>query len=278
MNNKTTQFAGSIPEQYDTHLGPLLFEFSGKDLAMRLAGRVPPNGTLLEIACGTGISTEFLRQALPDSVSIVATDLSEAMLAVAQHKRGGLPNVTYMVADVTDLPFADNSFDAVACQFGIMFFPDKLRGLREIRRVMKPGAVLVFNVWDSVEHNQIITTVQKAIEEFFEKPSNFFETPFGFFDVAHIEELMERAGFEEVQSFIVSATIERPDALSIAKGFVEGSPLMLEIREQTQADSDEVTKTVAQAIESAYGAEPKVSLQEIVFTAVKAADIEELIK
>lgn len=272
MENNNTSFVESIPEQYDTHLGPLLFEFSGRDLAMRLANRLPVNGTVLEIACGTGILTEFLRQGLPDSVSIVATDLSEAMLRVARRKRGDLPNVTYAVADVTDLSFADNTFDAVACQFGIMFFPDKLRGLREIHRVMEPGAALVFNVWDSVEHNQIIATVQKAIEEFFERPSSFLEIPFGFFDVAHIEGLMKRAGFEEIQSFVVSATVERPDALSIARGFVEGSPLMLEIREQTQADSDAVTKTVAEAIESAYGAQPKVSLQEIVFTAIKAAE------
>lgn len=271
MENNDTLFVESIPEQYDTHLGPLLFEFSGRDLAKRLADRLPANGKVLEIACGTGISTEFLRQALPDSVSIVATDLSEAMLSVARRKRGKLANVTYAVADVTDLSFADNTFDAAACQFGIMFFPDKLRGLCEIHRVMKPGAALVFNVWDSVEHNQIIATVQKAIEGFFKEPSSFLEIPFGFFDVAHIEGLMKRAGFEEVQPFVVSATVERPDALSIARGFIEGSPLMLEIRERPQADSEAVAKTVAEAIESAYGVHPKISLREIVFTAVKAA-------
>ncbi len=123
MSESHTDFSGSIPTVYDTCLGPLLFEFPAADIANRVAG-VVDRGRVLEIACGTGISTQFLRQELAPEVEIVATDLNIGMLEYAQEHRGALPGVRYELADALALPYEDRSFEGVVCQFGIMFFPD----------------------------------------------------------------------------------------------------------------------------------------------------------
>jgi ubiquinone/menaquinone biosynthesis C-methylase UbiE len=154
MTGAHSEFVGSIPEIYDEHLGPLLFEHYAADLAARVT--VPVGSRVLELACGTGIATDRLRAALPDEVAIVATDLNEAMLDLARNKRGNLANVQYQVVDALDLPFEDGSFDAVVCQFGVMFFPDKAACAREAARALKPGGAYTFNVWDSLDRNPAI--------------------------------------------------------------------------------------------------------------------------
>ena len=168
MNTSHIEFVGSIPEAYDTHLGPLLFQHYGADLARRLD--VPAGGRVLETACGTGISTEHLRGTLPDSVEIVATDLNDAMLDYARAKRSDLANVSFRQADALDLPFEDASFDAVACQFGLMFFPDKAAGMAEALRVLKSGGMLGFNVWDSLDANEIARVAHETIGTFLAQP------------------------------------------------------------------------------------------------------------
>src|SRR5688500_16765869 len=147
----TPAFAGSIPEGYDRYLRPLLFE----PYALDLAGRVPitPGMKVLELACGTGIVTRALLGVLPGDATIVATDVSGHMLGVAQQKISPDPRLAWQPADATTLPFDTGSFHAVICQFGLMFFPDKLRALREARRVLRPAGTLIFNVWDSLERN-----------------------------------------------------------------------------------------------------------------------------
>lgn len=271
MSDKHAQFVGSIPERYDTCLGPFLFEFSAKDLAERVKEQVAKSSEVLEVACGTGISTEYLRHSLPADVTIMATDLNEAMLELAREKRGTLQGVTYRTADALALPFEDGRFDAVVCQFGIMFFPDKLEGLTQMARVTKPSGFLAFNVWDSTERNQVVAVVQGIVASFFETdPPTFLDTPFGFYDVDYIKKLMGIAGFTELRSHIVSTTIEDLSAHHIAQGLVEGNPTISEIRERASVDAEEIIKAAANAIEEAFGyGKPKIPLQEIVFTGIK---------
>ncbi|MCZ6557051.1 MAG: class I SAM-dependent methyltransferase [SAR324 cluster bacterium] len=137
MTDSHAQFLDSIPENYDAHLGLLLFHFYGSDLARRVG--VTVGGRVLELACGTGIFTQYLRGTLAVEVEIVATDLNEPMLDFARDKRGELENVSFEQADTLSLPFADGAVDAVVCQFGVMFFPDKEAGMREAARVLKSG-------------------------------------------------------------------------------------------------------------------------------------------
>ena len=157
----TAGFAGSIPENYHKLLGPLLFEITGEDTARRICAPLLASARILEIACGTGISTKHIAAAMPPGSELIATDLSADMLSMAQKANGTLPGVRYQEANALDLPFEDDSFDAVVCQFGIMFFPDKTKGMLEIARVLKPEGTALVSVWDSVKAN---TPVEVAID------------------------------------------------------------------------------------------------------------------
>src|SRR3954447_14270436 len=152
------QFAGSIPETYDRYLGPLLFEPYARDLAARLATLAPAR--LLETAAGTGVATRALARALPAGAAILATDLNRPMLDLAA-ARMETAEVTWQQADALALPFDDGAFDAVACQFGAMFFPDRAAAYREARRVLRPGGRLVLSVWDRIGHNELAHVVEE---------------------------------------------------------------------------------------------------------------------
>lgn len=265
------QFVGSIPEAYDRHLGPLLFEFSGADMAARVAKVHPRSGRLLEVACGTGISTEHLWRALGPEVDIVATDLNDSMLDHAREKRGNLKGISFRQADAQSLPFDDASFDTVVCQFGIMFFSDKEKAVAEIGRVLRPGGTLVFTVWDSLEKNLVADISQKTIASFFKTdPPDFLTVPFGFYEIEPIQILINGAGFSVRDVQTVADTIECPEALSIARGFVEGNPGILQIRERGEADPEVIIQEIARVILEVYGPEPvRIPLQEITFVADK---------
>src|SRR4051794_8129463 len=160
MRDTDKQFAGSIPETYDRSLGPLLLEPYARDLAARLAALAPAR--VLETAAGTGVATRALARALPASTTIVATDLSRPMLDLAA-ARMETAEVTWQQADALALPFGDDAFDAVACQFGAMFFPDKAAAYGEVRRVLRRGGRLVLSVWDRIECNELSHVVDGAV-------------------------------------------------------------------------------------------------------------------
>lgn len=263
------QFVGSIPAIYDEHLGPLLFHFSAADLARRVCMALPEARRVLEIACGTGISTQYLSDSLDAETEIVATDLNDAMLAYARENRGGLSNVTFQQADAQQLPFEDESFDAAINQFGIMFIPDKPLAMAEMARVVRPGGLVAFNVWDSLEENRVAGIAHETIASFFsDDPPDFLTVPFGSYQVDPICRLIEGAGFRQPDVQIVSARIERPDARSVARGFVEGNPGILQIQERATANPDDIITAVAEALEAAFGPAPlQIPLQEIVFLA-----------
>jgi ubiquinone/menaquinone biosynthesis C-methylase UbiE len=174
-------FTGCIPELYDAYLVPLLFEPYAADLAARLASR--PLGRVLEIAAGTGVATRAMATALPEAVAIAATDLNQAMLDRAA-ARGTSRPVEWRQADAMALPFADGTFDAVVCQFGVMFFPEKGRAYAEVRRVLRSGGLFVFNVWDRIQENEFADIVTTALAALFpDDPPRFLaRTPHGYHD------------------------------------------------------------------------------------------------
>src|SRR5437763_2941191 len=157
-------FAGSIPQIYEQYLVPLIFEPYAADLARRLASRKVTG--ILEIAAGTGVVTRALAAALPANVAIIATDLNQAMLDQAAKVAISRP-VEWRQADAMQLPFDDAAFDAVVCQFGAMFFPDKRKAYGEARRVLAPGGLFIFNVWDRIEENHFADAVTTAMASLF---------------------------------------------------------------------------------------------------------------
>ena len=267
MSKSHASFSGSIPAVYDTCLGPLLFEFSAADMAERVSGAID-RGRILEIACGTGIGTLFLHEALAPEVEIVATDLNPGMLEYAQEHRGALPRVRYELADALGLPYEDETFDGVVCQFGIMFFPDIAKGLSEMRRVLRPGGFLACNVWDSLEVNRVAGIAHETIARYFDsEPPSFLKVPFGSCPADSTLALFHAQGFRGMQGHVVDAVVECSSSAEVARGFVEGNPGILEIRERATATPEVIIQALAEELERNFGPAPlRVPLRELVFT------------
>ncbi len=269
MPQNDAVFVGSMPLFYDRHMGNLLFQPYADDIAARLSSMT--QGRLLETAAGTGIVTATLRAALPQSVEIVATDLNQPMLDYAATKPG-VARVKFQQADAQALPFADASFDALVCQFGIMFFPDKARALREAHRVLKPGGRLIFNVWDGRASMPMFDVALAALERRYPShPSWFMErTPMGYRDEAVIRADMAAGGFADCTIATLVRSGHAQNASSPALGFCQGSPLRNEIEALEPSGLVAATEAVAAALAERFGAgafQPK--LQALVIEARK---------
>jgi SAM-dependent methyltransferase len=246
-------FAGSIPRVYEEYLVPMIFESYAVDLVHRVASRHPAR--VLEIAAGTGVVTRRLASVLPQDVAIVATDLNQPMLDLASQAGTERP-VEWRQADALQLPFDDAAFDAVVCQFGVMFFPDKPKAFAQARRVLKPGGVFIFNVWDRIEENEFAHTISIAFESLFPKdPPRFMaRTPHGYYDFATIAEDLKAAGFDSPAHIdTVAARSQAPSARVPAIAFCQGTPLRNEIEARGKSLA-EATDVAAAAIAQQFGA------------------------
>ena len=267
MTDANAAFAGSIPQRYDEYLGPLLFEPYAADLASRL--RFDAGDALLELACGTGIVTQHLVAGLPRGASLTATDLNEAMLAIAQNKIDHMEPVTWEAADACALPFGDDWFDAVVCQFGLMFFPDKPLALREAHRVLHPGGSLLFNVWDSLAANPLGRIAHEVIARFFTSdPPGFYNVPFGMSDVGAIKTMLHDAGFALVESETKAIMARSISAHHAATGLVTGSPVAHAIYERATASPEAIIAAVSTALAAEGGEAPlTLPMRAHIFTA-----------
>ena len=225
---------------------------------------------LLEVACGTGVSTEALRGALGSDVEIVATDLNPAMLEYAQSVRGGLESVAWQQADGQDLAFEDGTFDAVVCQFGVMFMPEKDQGMAEMARVLKPGGTLLITTWDSLEANTLPALGQRVLKQFFEAdPPMFLSIPFGLHDTGVISGLFEGAGLGAPEIEAVGFGYERPEARHLAIGMVTGNPGIHEINERATASAEEIIDAMAQAMAEEFGDAPLRAAAHAIFASAR---------
>ncbi|MDQ8729394.1 methyltransferase domain-containing protein [Bradyrhizobium sp. LHD-71] len=255
-NDADKVFAGSIPEIYDEYLVPLIFEPYATDLAGRLSAFKPES--VLETAAGTGVLTRALAASFPDA-AIAASDLNQPMLDRAAARFGRSARVTWQHADALALPFADESFDAVACQFGVMFFPDKIRGYKEARRVLKRGRPFAFNVWDHIERNELVAVVSEALETFFpDDPPRFMaRTPHGYHDADEIRRHLGDAGFIDIVIERVNARSRAPSAYDAAFAFCQGTPWRAEIEARGGAGGlQKATQHAADALIGRFGAGP----------------------
>ena len=255
MSNPDTDkvFSGSVPKLYETYLVPLIFEPYAADLAKRLeAKRV---SRVLEIAAGTGVVTRALASSLPESVSIVATDLNQPMLDQAAAVGTRRP-VEWRQADAMQLPFDDASFDAVVCQFGVMFFPDKGKAFAEARRVLKADGIFLFNVWDRIEDNEFAHTVTAALESVFpDDPPRFLaRTPHGYHDRSRIGRDLAAGGFTaapRIDTVAARSRARSPREPAIA--YCQGTPLRNEIETRDAARLGAATDVAAEAIAARFG-------------------------
>jgi ubiquinone/menaquinone biosynthesis C-methylase UbiE len=247
-----------------------LFEPYATDLVERI--NVPDGGSLLEVACGTGIVTRHLRDRLSPSVKIVATDLNEAMIKFAAQKFRSDENIEWKPADALDLPFDDESFDAVVCQFGLMFFPDKQQGVNEAFRVLKPDGQYIFSVWDAIEHVDLAKAAETVIKQFFpENPPDFYDIPFSFHEHDQLRSVLSTAGFRRIRIDVVPFPCVSTSARDAAHGLIHGNPVISAINERDPAKAPEIEAALAEKIATQFGSAPvKAHMQAIVCSAVRA--------
>lgn len=254
MADVRATFGGSMPEYYDGIMAAGQFDTFAQDLVDRVPAR--PAGGVLELACGTGVATRRLRERLHKEVRLVATDLSEAMLDFAQRKLAALPGIEWRQADAAALPFPAAEFGAVVCAFGVMFPPDKKKLFAEVRRVVKPGAGFVFNVWDGIDANAHVRATNDVFLELFHGDAEMrFDLPYVFNDPAALRLLLGEAGFHDVRIEPVTREVRFRSARELATGQLRGTPRGA-LLEKRGISIDGVIEKCAAALARVGGAEP----------------------
>jgi len=256
MSASDKLFAGLIPEIYDADLVPLIFEAYASDLARRVAEAAPMQ--VLETAAGTGVVTRALAPLLEKGARYVVSDLNQPMLERAARRQGADERITLRQADALHLPFEEESFDAVCCQFGVMFFPDRIAGYREALRVLKPRGRFLFNVWDRIEHNDFARLVTDAASTLFpsDPPRFLARTPHGYHDVEQIDAELRKPGFSAIEIVTLQQRSDAPSARDPAIGYCQGTPLRNEIEARDPEALKTVTDRAAEAIAKQHGEGP----------------------
>jgi SAM-dependent methyltransferase len=253
MTASDKEFTGSIPEFYDTYLVPLIFGAYANDLADRVAALEP--NTVLETAAGSGVVPRALAGRLGANARYVVTDLNQPMLDHAARKQGADDRIEWRQADALELPFDKGAFDVVICQYGVMFYPDRIRGYAEAHRVLKPGGHYVFNVWDGIKTNEFADVVTDAAAAVFpDDPPQFLpRTPYGYFNHEIIRQELGAAGFSDVSIATLEETSRAPSPHHPAIAFCQGTPLRNEIETRDATLLEHVTDRAASAISERYG-------------------------
>jgi SAM-dependent methyltransferase len=246
MIEQELRFSGSVPEKYEALMVPLIFRPYAEELARRARALQPQR--VLETAAGTGAVTRTLREALPEA-EIVATDLNQPMLDV-NAARIGSERVRFIAADAQQLPFDDASFDLVICQFGAMFFPDKIRGHAEARRVLHEGGHYLLAIWDRIERNELSEAAQQALIDCFPDDPPLFmrEGPFGYSDPLRIESDLHEAGFGTVDIETIELRSRSPSAHDAAAALFHGTPMGVEVEEREAGSGERVFKAVERTL------------------------------
>ncbi len=250
-----SHFAGSIPEIYDRFMVPLIFEPYARDLAVRIARARPRD--LLETAAGTGVLTRAIVSKLPAHARIIATDLNQPMLDYAA-TRSHQDRVTWRQADALALPFEDHAFDVVACQFGVMFLSDKIKGFSEARRILKPRGHFMFNVWDRISENEFSDVITHELTAFFphDPPLFMARTPHGYHDVETIREDLRAAGFTDISIETVAHVSRAASPRDAAIAYCQGTPVRNEIEARDASRLEDATNAAADALARRFGNGP----------------------
>ena len=253
MVQSESVFAGSVPAIYERLMVPMLFDPFAQHMADRVAQMSPRE--ILETAAGTGAMTRAMAARLPPDAQIIATDLNPAMLDLARAAGAAEARISWQQADAQSLPRPDRSADCVVCQFGVMFFPDRVQAYREVLRVLRPGAPFLFSTWDQVAHNAFVAVVQRALDVLFHPdPPRFMQRiPHGYHDTFTVAQDLRAAGFGPVRVEAVTLMVRAASAQDAAAAYCQGTPLRAEIEARGPGRLEEVTQIVADALSRTFG-------------------------
>jgi SAM-dependent methyltransferase len=263
MSTEHAQFTDDIPSAYDRGLGPVLFHDYADHMAQHVARLRPQR--VLETCAGTGIVTRRLRDVLPVTTAIIATDLNASMLDVARTKfRSGEP-VEFQTADAMALPFPDQSFDMLVCQFGVMFFPDKAKAYQEAYRVLTPGGRYAFSVWDGSVRGAPLATDDVMRRLFPVDPPEFYRVTATYNRIDPIKDAVTEAGFTGLRIEVVTRDTEVLDVAGFAHALVYANPLINMIKSRGSVRAEEVVEAIADALTREFGLPLRWRRQAIVF-------------
>ena len=268
MSVEHARFTDDIPSAYDRGLGPVIFHDFADHTARHVAALGPRR--LLETCAGTGIVTRRMRDLLPATTPIVATDLNDAMLNVARAKFAADEPVEFQSADATALPFPDRSFDVLVCQFGVMFFPDKAKGYREAYRVLMPGGRYVFSVWDGSVRGAPLATDDVVRRLFAADPPQFYTLTAAYNRIDLIKQAITEAGFTRLRVEVVTRDTEVADVAGFAHALVYANPLIDMIRARGSVPPDVAVEAIAEALTNEFGSPARWRRQAIVFEVTRA--------
>ncbi len=256
-------FTGSVPRNYDTFMGPVLLNPYAQDLVSRVKAKGPL--AILELAAGTGRVTKPLLAAMPEA-NITATDISEDMMEIGKEQITSA-QVKWQNVNMMEIPYPDNEFDLVICQFGLIFVPDKAKAVAEMRRVLKPGGQLLFNTWGNMEENPVWhISLQLFRQTFGEMPMPKDMSPFSLPVITPVVALMTEAGFTDASGTEVRKITEVESAAIVAKGFLMTQPSLREKKELY----DEMYRKLVKELGEKLGDSPLRSpLLALVFEATK---------
>ena len=261
MSDDSRGFVGSIPENYDRGLGPIAFADYAEHTARLVAGYAPSR--VLETGAGTGIVTRWLRDLLPVTTRLIATDLNPPMLEIARKKFRSNEPIEFRHADALALPFADANFDAVVCQFSAQFFPDKKKSYREVYRVLAPGGRYVFSVWDGGYNRHGLIADEVAARFFPTDPPQFYRVGLGYNKIDPIKDSLSDAGFIDLRIAVVTKEKQVSDIGAFARALVYGNPVIDMIRTRGGVDPDQVVNALGEALAREFGNPARLPLQAI---------------
>ena len=251
MSAFSLSFSGSIPESYDKFIFPLNIKPFAEAMAERIAQLNPKS--VLETATGTGACTAHLLSLVPDNIQFTLTDISGAMLELAQQKLNAHPQVSFDLIDASSLPYPDNHFDLQFSMFGLMFYADQIQALSEARRVLKPGGTMLTAVWDALEYNTLHDAFYSRLEKFYGSyHCGFKDVPHNCANLNNLKLMIEKAGFTDFSIHVVRRTIGPVPALDACKGYVLGTPLYNEFVELGM-NPEEVADTISTDLSATYG-------------------------
>lgn len=270
MANSDTKFIGAIPDIYDQYLVPQIFESYAQDLAQRTAALAPSD--ILETAAGSGVVTRAVFPHLGENANYTVTDLNPPMLERARSTMPDDPRLNWKPTDALALDFADESFDLALCQFGVMFYPDRIKGNAEAYRVLRDGGHYIFNVWDQIADNEFADEVTKSLAELYpDDPPKFLDrTPHGYCDLDLIRSDLEAAGFSNVEIAKKTEISHAAHHSHPAIAYCQGTPLRNELVARDETGLQAATDHAALAIGKRFGQGAVTGkIQGFVVTALK---------